>query len=80
MFSTGNKDPCISVSSKFHLLSSSSVFDSFCLKLSLIVILTNFSYSLNSSKLPACENMQFYSIFFHSWGIFVEIGPILGVI
>ena len=59
MFSTGNKGPCIGISSKFHLLSPSSVFNSFGLKLSLIVILTNFSYS---SKLPARENLQFYSI------------------
>ena len=47
--------------SKFHLLSPSFVFDSFGLKLSLIVILTNFSHSSNSSKLPARENLQFYS-------------------
>ena len=47
--------------SKFHLLSPSFVFVSFGLKLSLIVILTNFSHSSNSSKLPARENLQFYS-------------------
>ena len=39
-----------------------SFFDSFGLKLSLIVILTNFSHSSNSLKLPARENLQFYSI------------------
>ena len=61
MFSTGNKGPCIGISSKFHLLLLSSIFDSFGLKLSLIVILTNFSYSSNSSKLPARENLKFYS-------------------
>ena len=49
------------VLSTFHLLSPSFVFDSFGLKLSLIVILTNFSHSSNSSKLPARENLQFYS-------------------
>ena len=38
-----------------------SFFDSFGLKFSLIVILTNFSHSL---KLPARENLQFYS----NWG------------
>ena len=61
MLSTGNKGPCIGISSKFHLLSLSSVFDSFGLKLSLIVILRNFSYLSNLSKLPAHENLQFCS-------------------
>ena len=46
---------------KFHLLSQGFVFDSFGLKHSLIVILTNFSHSSNSLKLPARENSQFYS-------------------
>ena len=50
-----------------HLIKISSIiaqirFDSFGLKLSLIVILTNFSHSSNSSKLLACENLQFYSM------------------
>ena len=57
MLSTGNKGPCIHlILSKFHLLSPSFVFDSFGLKHSLIVILTKFSHSSNSSKLPAHEN------------------------
>ena len=59
MFSTGNKGPCIGISSKFHLLSRSSVFDSFGLKMSLTVILMYFSYL---SKLSARENLQFNSI------------------
>ena len=50
--------------SKFHLLSPSFVFDSFGFKLSLFVILTNFSHSSNSSKLPARENLLFYSKIF----------------
>ena len=45
--------------SKIHALSLSFLFGTFGLKLSLIVILTNFSHSSNSSKLPARENLQF---------------------
>ena len=47
---------------KFHLLSPGFVFYSFGLKLSLMVILTNFSHSSNSLKSPAGENLQFYSM------------------
>ena len=62
MLSTGFK---VHVSPDFIKISSiiaSFVFDSFGLKLSLIVILTNFSHSSNSSKLLAHENLQCYSI------------------
>ena len=51
-----------SMLSNFHLLSPSFVFDSFDFKHSLIVILTDFSHSSISSKLPARENLQFYSM------------------
>ena len=64
MLSTGYK---VHVSPDFIKISSiiaTFVFESFGLKLSLIVILTNFSHSPNSSKLPAREYLQFYSILY----------------
>ena len=60
MLSSGNKGPCI-VPTDFITMPS-FVFDSFGLNISLIVILINFSHSSNSSKLPTCENLQFYRI------------------
>ena len=67
MFSTGNRPKGLFISiTGFHLLSPSFVFDSFGLKLSLIVILTNYFLWSNSSKLPAHENLQFYSMLFHA--------------
>ena len=64
MFSMdNNKGPYITITQFYqnftYLILPNFVFDKIGLKLSLIVILTNFSHS---SKLPAHENLQFYSI------------------
>ena len=62
MLSTGYKVHVLPDFIKISSIITSIVFDSLGLKLSLIVILTNFSHSSNLSKLPARENLQFYSM------------------
>ena len=64
ILSIGSKGPCIAITRFYQNFSYYHPVSFFGLKLSLIVILTNFSHSSNSSKLSAHGNLQFYSNYF----------------